>query len=169
MARPTNWLIVDLFRVCCIVGLATLNLLQSSAKTLFAKDSIRFATGLSKIDLTDLKRHVSTLASDALEGREAGSRGGKAAAAYIRSELKALRVVRPIPRETSQEFGRDYQNLLLFLPGSDNRLMHEIIVVGAHYDHVGYGNSSNSQGPLGQIHNGADKVSVVKEQATTFF
>ncbi|MFN5756209.1 MAG: M28 family peptidase, partial [Planctomycetia bacterium] len=30
------------------------------------------------------------------------------------------------------------------------------VVVGAHYDHVGYGNASNSYGPTGYIHNGAD-------------
>ena len=29
-------------------------------------------------------------------------------------------------------------------------------MIGAHYDHVGRGNSRNSRGPIGQIHNGAD-------------
>ena len=37
-----------------------------------------------------------------------------------------------------------------------NSLSHEVIVIGAHYDHVGYGSASNSQGPIGHIHNGAD-------------
>lgn len=32
----------------------------------------------------------------------------------------------------------------------------EVVVVGAHYDHVGYGTSANSYGPTGHIHNGAD-------------
>lgn len=112
--------------------------------------------GLAKIDLVDLKRHVGTLASDALEGREAGGRGGKAAQAYLRSELKAIRATGSLPKEQTQEFGRDYQNLLLVIPGSDERLKQEVVIVGAHYDHVGYGNSSNSHGPFGQIHNGAD-------------
>lgn len=112
--------------------------------------------GQTQIDLASLKRHVATLASDSLEGREAGSRGGKAALAYLRSELTSLRQSRRIPREEVQDFGREYQNLLLMLPGSDERLRNEVIVVGAHYDHVGYGNASNSKGPLGQVHNGAD-------------
>ena len=34
-----------------------------------------------RVTITDLKRHCGTLASDALEGREAGSTGGHAAAA----------------------------------------------------------------------------------------
>ena len=29
-------------------------------------------------------------------------------------------------------------------------------MLGAHYDHVGYGRSNNSFGPVGYIHNGAD-------------
>ena len=113
-------------------------------------------SGLSRIDCDDLKRHVGTLASDSLEGREAGARGGKAAAAYLRSVLKTLRQTNPLPLELSQEFGRDYQNLILVLPGSDPALRQEFVLLGAHYDHVGYGKSSNSRGPLGQVHNGAD-------------
>ena len=35
-------------------------------------------------------------------------------------------------------------------------LQSEVIVVGAHYDHVGYGNKRNSFGPFGYVHNGAD-------------
>ena len=112
--------------------------------------------GLLKIDLGDLKRHVGTLASDSLEGREAGGRGGKAALAYLRSELKSIRESGHLPKELTQEFGRDYQNLLLVIPGTDERLKNEVVIVGAHYDHVGYGNASNSHGPFGQIHNGAD-------------
>ena len=32
----------------------------------------------------------------------------------------------------------------------------EWIVIGAHFDHVGFGNQTNSHGPFGFIHNGAD-------------
>jgi hypothetical protein len=31
-----------------------------------------------------------------------------------------------------------------------------VVVVGAHYDHVGYGTADNSYGPFGYVHNGAD-------------
>ena len=121
-----------------------------------ANDSIVIRTGLSRIDGDDLKRHVTTLASDSLEGREAGARGGKAAAAYLRSVLKIIRETSRLPMEKTQDFGRDYQNLLVLLPGSDEALNHEVIVIGAHYDHVGFGKASNSRGPIGHIHNGAD-------------
>ena len=48
------------------------------------------------------------------------------------------------------------RNILGLIPGSDPELKNEYIIVGAHYDHVGLGNSSNSNGPIGYIHNGAD-------------
>lgn len=121
-----------------------------------AEDAIALRTGFSRIDEADLKRHVSTLASDAFEGREVGSRGGKAAAAYLRSQLKRIRESTRLQPEQTQEFGREYQNLIVRIPGSDEKLSQEVVIVGAHYDHVGYGKPSNSHGPFGQIHNGAD-------------
>ena len=42
------------------------------------------------------------------------------------------------------------------IPGSDPELSGEFVLVGAHYDHVGYGTRQNSNGPVGYIHNGAD-------------
>jgi hypothetical protein len=62
----------------------------------------------------------------------------------------------------TQPFHGSYQNLLALLagtgvpPGTDEERKHGYIVVGAHYDHVGYGNRQNSNGPYGYIHNGAD-------------
>ncbi|MBA3316344.1 MAG: M20/M25/M40 family metallo-hydrolase [Planctomycetaceae bacterium] len=105
----------------------------------------------------ELRTHVETLAADSLEGREAGRRGGQAAGAYILSELKRL-AVRPAGDDGSfvQDFNGQYRNILALIAGSDERLAREIVVVGAHYDHVGYGNKANSYGPFGQIHNGAD-------------
>ena len=60
--------------------------------------------------------------------------------------------------EFLQPFGgaADYRNILCVLPGSDPTLRSESILVGGHYDHVGYGTARNSRGPVGLIHNGAD-------------
>ena len=46
--------------------------------------------------------------------------------------------------------------MLALIEGSDPKLKDEVILVGAHYDHVGYGTRSNSLGPWGYVHNGAD-------------
>ena len=108
-----------------------------------------------KADL--LYRHVEVLADDSLEGREAGERGGQAAAGYLRRQLEDAGVA---PGGTEggyfQLFGRGYRNVIGVLPGQDHQLRDEYVVVSAHYDHVGYGNRRNSNGPIGYIHNGAD-------------
>ena len=125
---------------------------------------------LNQIDAADLKRHCQVLAADTLEGRAAGSRGGQAAAAYLVTELRKLGL-EPAGdgKDFRQAFGIGYANVVARLPGGESTAAEEIIVVGAHYDHVGFGNSSNSYGPFGQIHNGADDnasgVSVLLEIA----
>jgi hypothetical protein len=125
--------------------------------TLFAADAAIFSTAIESITVADLRKHVHVLASDTLEGREAGSRGGKAAGAYLVQQLKKLGI-KPAGSENSfsQFFGFDYRNILGLLPGSDPVLKKEYVIICAHYDHVGYGNRTNSYGPHGYIHNGAD-------------
>ena len=104
----------------------------------------------------DLYRHVSFLASDTLEGRDAGSSGGRAASIYLMEELKQMELTPGGEAERfAQDFGREYRNVLAMVPGRGS-LADEIILVGAHYDHVGYGRRGNSYGPIGSIHNGAD-------------
>lgn len=117
--------------------------------------SVEAAVGL--ITQADLRKHVGTLAADALEGREAGTRGGKAAAVYIVTHLEKIGL-KPGGDDGSwyQGFGRDYRNILAVIPGSDEILAKEYILVGGHFDHVGYGRKDNSAGPIGYIHNGAD-------------
>lgn len=112
---------------------------------------------LAAITADELRTHVETLAADSFEGREAGRRGGHAAAAYLVTELKRLDV-RPAGEDGTfiQEFGNGYRNVLALVPGTDERMKDEVVVVGAHYDHVGFGAKGNSFGPLGRIHNGAD-------------
>lgn len=112
---------------------------------------------MSSISAGDLRRHVEVLADDMLEGREAGSRGGHAAAHYLGREFQKHRLAGGAgPRSYYQTFGAQYRNILGLLEGNDPQLKRELIVVSAHYDHVGYGNEQNSFGPTGFIHNGAD-------------
>lgn len=112
---------------------------------------------LPLIDVDDLQRYIATFADDSMEGREAGSRGGRAAGNYIIERFKTFGL-NPGGADASfvQDFGNGYRNLLGWLEGSDPNLRDEFILIGAHYDHVGYGTASNSYGPIGHIHNGAD-------------
>jgi Zn-dependent M28 family amino/carboxypeptidase len=113
------------------------------------------ATAHASIRAGDAQRHVAALADDAFEGREGGSRGGRAAGAYVVGHLEKLGL------EPAGDAGGYYQqlggmrNILALARGSDPSVAGELIVVGAHYDHVGYGNAANSYGPFGFGHNGA--------------
>ncbi len=52
---------------------------------------------------------------------------------------------------------KEVRNVLGILAGSDPALADETIVLGAHYDHLGFGGRSSMSAQLiGQIHNGAD-------------
>jgi hypothetical protein len=116
----------------------------------------RMSAAHSSIRADEASRHVHALADDSFEGREGGSRGGRAAGAYIVAALEKLAVEPAGDQGTFfQNFG-GMRNILALIPGSDPALEKELVVVGAHYDHVGYGNASNSYGPTGYIHNGAD-------------
>ncbi|MDT8322979.1 MAG: M28 family peptidase [Bacteroidota bacterium] len=52
---------------------------------------------------------------------------------------------------------RNTRNVLALLPGGDSAKREEVLVVGAHYDHLGWGqDGSLYRGAEPQIHNGAD-------------
>ncbi|MDB5391245.1 MAG: peptidase [Planctomycetaceae bacterium] len=123
----------------------------------WAEELTPFQKAWESIQAKDARQHVTTLASDTFEGRDAGSRGGKAASIYLSQEFRKSNLQGSIsPKTYFQEFGNECRNILGLLPGSDPKLKHEFIIVGAHYDHVGYGNQETSNGPVGHIHNGAD-------------
>lgn len=106
---------------------------------------------------SELQRHVDVLADDSFEGRAAGSRGGQAAGMYLLRQFEQRGLKGGGDNGGYfQSFGNGYRNVLGILEGSDPQLKHETIVVGGHYDHVGYGNRRNSYGPFGYVHNGAD-------------
>lgn len=141
-----------LWRIVCLAGLVGVAALGRAGERNAALESL-----LSSVTQADLKRHVEFLADDTLEGREAGSRGGQAAGHYLGEHFQKHRLAGGGTRGGYyQAFGANYRNLLGVLQGADPQLQQEVVLVGAHYDHVGYGNATNSYGPTGFIHNGAD-------------
>lgn len=116
-----------------------------------------FERGFQSIVAKDVRQHIETLASDTFEGRHTGTRGGHAAGIYIAQQLRKYELQSAVsPTTYFQDFGNESRNILALLPGSDPELKKEFILIGAHYDHVGYGNAQTSNGPVGYIHNGAD-------------
>lgn len=132
----------------CCVWLVSARAVERSSSYLAALESIK---------AEELSEYVGRLADDAMEGREAGTRGGRAAGDYLAGQYAAIH----LPGAGTdggyfQPFMPNFRNVLAILRGSDPQLRDQVIVVGAHYDHVGYGGRGLSLGPYGYIHPGAD-------------
>ena len=135
--------------------LACLYVIQSHAT--WAGENNPEEIGADSITAKDLQKHVHVLASDTFEGRPSGGRGGQAAGIYLAGEYQRLKLRGSVsPKTYFQDFGYSQRNILGVIRGSDDKLRDEVLLISAHYDHVGYGNAENSNGPIGFIHNGAD-------------
>lgn len=98
-----------------------------------------------------LEKHLYYLASDSLHGREAGSEDGVKARAYILEQWNEIGIEPFFAEGFEMPFSRNglsMANLVGVIPGNDPLLKDEYIVLGAHFDHIGYKN--------GEICNGAD-------------
>jgi len=109
-------------------------------------------------DSLRLKDMVTTLASDDFMGRGFGSEGGRLAAAYIRDQFSAAGIA-PFGDDYFQSFTHRMSvvnitgyNIVATIPGNDPELANEYIVLGAHYDHLGWEATSGDT----IIYNGAD-------------
>uniref|UniRef100_UPI004047581E M28 family peptidase n=1 Tax=Algoriphagus sp. TaxID=1872435 RepID=UPI004047581E len=113
-----------------------------------------------EIDGNKLLRHLEYLSSDTLEGRKPLSKGSTMAQNYLLMELSSLPLVAPLYPDFIQPFPFedrrskkmvvDARNIVAFIPGSTSI---KVIVVTAHYDHVGIGRPDSSGD---SIYNGAD-------------
>lgn len=116
-----------------------------------------YRAALESISTEELQRHVAFLADEKREGREAGTPGGYAAGEYLCAQLEALGLAGAgTDGAYIQAFAPNYRNILAKLEGSDRALHAEVIVVGAHYDHIGLGRKGSASGEVGMVHPGAD-------------
>ncbi len=135
------------------IGLALLSLARLDVAAL----AIELNAAFNSINSPDIRAYIDVLADDSYEGREAGTRGGRAAGAYLVERFQRLGLKPAGDRGAYfQEFQGAYRNILGVIDGGDPVLRGQYVVVSAHYDHVGYGTSKSSRGPIGYVHNGAD-------------
>ncbi|MGH1383357.1 M28 family metallopeptidase [Kordia sp.] len=83
---------------------------------------------------------VTYLASDELEGRDTGSEGIEKAASYIENYFKDLGVKPYFDtyRDSFTVKGKNAFNVVGYLEGTDPDLKNEFVIIGAHYDHIGF-------------------------------
>ena len=137
------------------------------------------AKGVASINRATAEAHVNFLACDELEGREAGWKGGRIAGNYIISCLKQMGLqplfedgyVQPfeVCHAERQKRGQRWEvhpdsiaklkqgvhqklDLRNILAKIDGKNPNEIVIIGAHYDHLGYDPMLAGD----QIYNGAD-------------
>ncbi|MEZ4944818.1 MAG: M28 family peptidase [Cyclobacteriaceae bacterium] len=120
-----------------------------------------------------LKKDVTFLASDELEGREIGTDGEKKAAAYLVDRFKEIGLTPAGTDNYIQEFevtpaqnpheqakvGTGGDSLTIVgtnIIGMIDNPGDEIIIIGAHFDHLGYGGVSSLYRGDSLVHNGAD-------------
>ena len=111
-----------------------------------------------------LKKDLYHLASEELEGRMSGKKGNVVAAKYIKDKYESFGLeamydrfkIRRMNSGPHNERGDDFtQNIYAWIEGNDPILKNEIVVIGSHMDHIGYGPSMSRWGG-GKIHPGAD-------------
>lgn len=114
---------------------------------------------IETISADELKTHLYIVAGDEMEGRNTGEPGQKKAGKYLISQYEKMGISYPkegkgwyqkVPSEfMARSFSpklNDSENIWAFIEGSEKP--QEVIVISAHYDHVGMKN--------GEVYNGAD-------------
>ncbi len=123
-----------------------------------------------------LLHHIEALAHDSMEGRGSGSDHELRAAHYLQERFQSYGLVAPPqgmiqPFEATSRRGDTLlasRNVLALLPGS-GILAGEWVVVGAHYDHIGYRDlADGSQGPNNGADDNASGTAMVLELARAF-
>ncbi len=125
-----------------------------------------------EVSTTGIETDIRYLASDELEGRETGTEGERLAAAYIARRMEAIGLTYGNPEKKS--YYQDFDRVMRANPHSlepsegdktisvrnvigymDNGAANTV-VIGAHYDHLGYGSEGSLHAGEKAIHNGAD-------------
>lgn len=124
---------------------------------------------LSALDISREFAHLSTLSADEYQGRETGTAGARAAAAYISSQFASLDL-QPWTAVGLQSYSHPFtaesvtgENIIGTIPGAGPES--GFVIMAAHYDHLGLNGN-------GQAFNGADDnaagVAAVLEAASIF-
>ena len=103
----------------------------------------------SQNSIERIKKDVYVLASDSLMGRSAGTIYGNKASQYIYGRF-IENGLKPIYQNIKE--GTTQKNVYCVIEGSDPTLKNEFIILGAHYDHLGYRIKNGDT----IIYNGAD-------------
>jgi Zn-dependent M28 family amino/carboxypeptidase len=129
------------------------------------------AAKVYQVEERNVAETLRNLSSDSFEGREPGTPGIEKAAVFL-EQLLTRNSIKPYfstYRDRLTNFNKPTYNIVSFIEGNDPVLKKEFIVLGAHYDHLGF-----SRNPINgdKIYNGANDdasgVTAVTEIAKYF-
>ena len=126
---------------------------------------------LTDVQFQNIRQDIETLSSDEMEGRKVGTDGERRAAKYIASRFASIGLdsienyegyfqhfmveKSANPHEGASTMADSVTNGINLVGYIDNKAEHTI-VLGAHYDHLGYGGFGSLHIGDPEIHNGAD-------------
>lgn len=128
---------------------------------------ISFTQAQSVVSRDELKELLYWFAGPELEGRMSAKKGNVTSREYITEYYKALGlqpgVINYAQTFTVQNINNFREqgdgstaNVIAVLPGNDPNLSGETIVIGAHFDHIGYGPAMSRTPSRREVHPGAD-------------
>ena len=127
------------------------------------------------ITTEEVKDIVTYLASDELKGRNTGTEGINEAATYIQKQLESYGV-KPYFKSYRDDFKFKSRaedsisgyNVVGYIEGNDDNLKNEFIVIGAHYDHIGFGKAVENDSIANGANDNATGTSAVMTIAKYF-
>ncbi len=121
----------------------------------------------AEVSEKNIKKNIYFLSSDKMKGRQTGSKQIEKTARFIEKQFKKMGLqplgnigfrqhfTAKVKRVVVSDSLRKASNIIGFLDNGAEKT----IVIGAHYDHIGFGelgNSKDDKSNIGKIHNGAD-------------
>ncbi|KPM32576.1 Peptidase M28 [Croceitalea dokdonensis DOKDO 023] len=140
---------------------------EDAPEGVMAKLSAAYPTVTTAEDIGEI---MNFLASDALQGRDSGSEGIEMAAQFIEEKFKVQGVMPYFDsyRDTLSNFTKPAYNVVGVVPGTDADLKDELILIGAHYDHIGMIQEVNGDAIANGANDNASGTATVMEFARYF-
>lgn len=136
--------------------------------SLFSQSALE--KGLYSINKQDAEKYIGILAGDSLQGRKAGEVGGLMASEFLKNTLEGMGI-QPWNGSYYKPFvsaSRKSLNMRNVVGCIQGKYADEIVIIGAHYDHLGIMKNSTND----SIYNGADDnasgVSAILQIAKAF-
>ena len=149
----------------CKSGTSTSNVSLSDYEKYILLD-----TDKTVVSAAEMKSIVRYLASDELKGRNTGTAGITESANFIEAYFKKYGIG-PYFESYRDEFPFEAStgfNMVGFLEGTDPKLKSEIVMLGAHYDHIGEIEPVNGDAIANGANDNAAGTAVVLEMAKYF-